>query len=187
MDSQTLEALAEAALEPRPRHLEAIAYPDARERGEPYYHFLYLLARALKPHVIVELGTYIGTSAKCLAAGAPAATVTTYDVNADAARQVAKSPVYPNLKAKTGNACYVVYKGQPIDLLYIDADHSYNQSLGEWERWLPHVRSGGCIVIDDTDLDDEMRRFVAYVRSQGFDVTDLPGLHHTGFSVTTKP
>lgn len=165
--------------------LRGIQYPDAREKDEPYYRFLYLLAQTYQPKVIVELGTYIGTSARCLSLGAPEAQVITYDVNPAAAEHLAGEE---RIEARTENACYAMYKGEPIDLLYIDADHSFNTTMGEWERWLPHVRPGGLIVVDDTDLDDEMRRFMDHVRNYyHFDVLDLPGLHHTGMACTYRP
>lgn len=36
-----------------------------------------------------------------------------------------------------------------IDLIYIDADHSYKGCLADIEAWLPHVREGGFIVGHD--------------------------------------
>ena len=40
---------------------------------------------------------------------------------------------------------------QPIDFLYVDADHSYDGVRADLEAWMPHVRSGGLIVGDDYD------------------------------------
>jgi predicted O-methyltransferase YrrM len=37
----------------------------------------------------------------------------------------------------------------PIDFLYIDADHGYEGVLADLEAWVPHVRRGGLIVGDD--------------------------------------
>ena len=40
---------------------------------------------------------------------------------------------------------------QPIDFLYIDADHSAAGVLADLHAWVPHVRSGGLIAGDDYD------------------------------------
>ena len=39
--------------------------------------------------------------------------------------------------------------GQRIGLLYIDANHEYPQVRADFEKWSPHVASGGFIVFDD--------------------------------------
>lgn len=38
---------------------------------------------------------------------------------------------------------------QPIDYLYVDADHSYDSVLADLRAWVPHVIPGGLIVGDD--------------------------------------
>lgn len=38
---------------------------------------------------------------------------------------------------------------EPIDYLYIDADHHYEAVLADLEAWVPHVRQGGVIAGDD--------------------------------------
>ena len=38
---------------------------------------------------------------------------------------------------------------EPIDYLYVDADHSYEAVLSDLEAWVPHVRLGGVIAGDD--------------------------------------
>jgi len=37
----------------------------------------------------------------------------------------------------------------PIDLLYIDADHHYDAIKADYEAWMPLVRSGGTIAFHD--------------------------------------
>ena len=44
----------------------------------------------------------------------------------------------------------VVYKwSDPIDLLYIDADHEYEQVLVDFQAWSKHLRTGGLIAFHD--------------------------------------
>jgi predicted O-methyltransferase YrrM len=38
---------------------------------------------------------------------------------------------------------------QPIDYLYIDADHSYDGVRADLDAWVPHMRPGGLLVGDD--------------------------------------
>jgi predicted O-methyltransferase YrrM len=38
---------------------------------------------------------------------------------------------------------------EPIDYLYVDADHHYEAVLADLEAWLPHVKPGGLLLGDD--------------------------------------
>jgi predicted O-methyltransferase YrrM len=38
---------------------------------------------------------------------------------------------------------------EPIDYLYVDADHSYKAVLADLQAWAPHVKPGGLILGDD--------------------------------------
>jgi predicted O-methyltransferase YrrM len=40
----------------------------------------------------------------------------------------------------------------PADLIFIDADHSYEASLLDWTIWREHVRSGGVIAFHDSAI-----------------------------------
>lgn len=124
-----------------------------------------------RPKVCVELGTWLGASAVPVARliqrwGGTLTCVDTWsgELNTDggslpdkapvmlfgAARALVEAGVGANVRlvpAMTGAAASVW--SEPIDFLYIDADHSY---LGVWTDlvgWVPHVRSGGLIVGDD--------------------------------------
>jgi predicted O-methyltransferase YrrM len=39
---------------------------------------------------------------------------------------------------------------KPIDLLFIDADHSYDAVKRDWEDWFPKVRKGGIVALHDS-------------------------------------
>lgn len=43
--------------------------------------------------------------------------------------------------------------GQPVDFLFIDADHSYESVTRDFELWRPLVRSGGLIAFHDVKPD----------------------------------
>lgn len=38
----------------------------------------------------------------------------------------------------------------PIDLLFIDGDHSYPTVRADFDQWVPHVRPGGVILLHDS-------------------------------------
>ena len=40
--------------------------------------------------------------------------------------------------------------GNPIDLLFIDGDHSYEGVKRDWELFIPHVKPFGVVVFHDT-------------------------------------
>lgn len=69
----------------------------------------------------------------------------------------------------------------PIDLLFIDGDHSYEGVRRDWELFMPHVHPFGAVVFHDTlwDLrsdpalareDMGVPRFVEELRQQGYPV-----------------
>jgi predicted O-methyltransferase YrrM len=41
------------------------------------------------------------------------------------------------------------WNGGPVDLVFIDGDHSYEGCLGDWESWHDHVRPGGFVAFHD--------------------------------------
>lgn len=43
----------------------------------------------------------------------------------------------------------LAWDGDPIDLLFHDADHTYDKVKLDLEAWIPHVKPGGLIVLHD--------------------------------------
>lgn len=39
---------------------------------------------------------------------------------------------------------------EPIDMLFIDADHSYQAVRRDWDDWSPYVKAGGIIALHDS-------------------------------------
>lgn len=116
---------------------------------------------AATSHVIVELGVAEGGSAVALQLAAPADArlhlVDPYFRNrlgTSFARVIARRAVgrVPRGRItwveKTSAAAADDWSG-PIDLLLIDADHSYDRALEDWQRWSVHVRGGGVVVFHD--------------------------------------
>jgi predicted O-methyltransferase YrrM len=74
----------------------------------------------------------------------------------------------------------------PIDLLFIDGDHSYEGVKRDWQLFTPHLREFGVVVFHDTiwevgKVDEQYRRqdmgvpgFVDELRREGYPVITLP-------------
>jgi predicted O-methyltransferase YrrM len=153
----------------------ALSLPHAARIPGWFHHgskILALLERH-RPAVCVELGTWQGASAVPVARmisrwGGTLTCVDTWSgqLNEDGgtlpdkaplmilgcARQMVDAGVGANVRlvpAMTADAAKVW--SEPIDFLYIDADHSYDGVMADLVAWVPHVKSGGLIVGDDYD------------------------------------
>lgn len=124
-----------------------------------------------RPRVVVELGTWMGASAIAMARSVRrwGGTVTCIDtwageLNEDGGSPVGRSPLMLMscarnmveagmsasvrlIPATTSEAAEAW--SQPIDFLYVDADHSEAGCLSDLLRWAPHVKAGGVIAGDD--------------------------------------
>lgn len=173
----------------RPESLKQLR--DAMHPTCPYYLFLYKLMRELKPSSILEIGTYVGTSAAHLLVGtdnqATQATVVTIDINPDAARCVRELNLpIETITADSFNA-YQQFKPESFDVLYCDGWHDFNQTFAEYTYYRSLIKEGGLMIFDDVNLDmagDEMNVFWACVTEPK---VRLDHLHTTtGFGVVVK-
>ena len=70
-----------------------------------------------------------------------------------------------NLVLLKGTSQDVVHRfDQPIDLLFIDADHSYEAVRADWELWGPKVRPGGIIACHDCRVAPSSRNYLGSMR-----------------------
>ena len=118
-----------------------------------------LLASAAKARTIVELGTFEGKTAVALAKVSPG-DVYTVDpfipgrlgvcygcVIAHVARRRAK---VANLHFLRGFSHDVAPSfDDPVDMIFIDANHSYDAVRRDWEDWTPKLRAGGIVAMHD--------------------------------------
>ena len=56
-----------------------------------------------------------------------------------------------DVRVGDSSAVAAVWPAEPIDVVFIDGDHSYLGALRDFECWAPKVRPGGWILIDDAD------------------------------------
>jgi predicted O-methyltransferase YrrM len=115
--------------------------------------FLRLAIDELKPERTVELGTYKGWTAALLSLVTSRDTVSV-DIEDHGVREAWKWAGFLDIfhGDATTPECVtnvIARLGGPIDLLFIDDGHYYEQIVREFELWRPHVRPGGWVVFHD--------------------------------------
>ncbi len=114
---------------------------------------LAFLSKLICPRRILEIGTYLGYSALCLAEGlTPDGKIISIDIN-EQVQQVAKSywdesPFSSKLTAISGNALEIIPKLDEIfDIVFIDADKPNYSNY--YDLVFPKLRVGGVILADN--------------------------------------
>lgn len=122
--------------------------------GTTVGRFLAILSATIRPALAVDVGTFTGYSALCLAEGlAPGGRVITCEVDPDAAararRAFARSPYRDRIELRLGPAIATLRAiTAPIDLAFIDADKA-----GYWDYYdaiIDRLAPTGLIVVDNT-------------------------------------
>lgn len=115
--------------------------------------FLSMLSHMIKPILILEIGTYTGYSALCMAEGLPAnGKIITLDVNVEIESFVrnyfSKSKFNSQIDYRIGNALEVIPQlNEQFDLVFIDADKI--NYLNYYNLVIDKVNSGGYIIADN--------------------------------------
>ena len=158
--NQEVESYAELYTPPGPDLLaeleeETIATIDLPHMlsGHLSGRFLKMLSMICKPKTILEVGTFVGYSALCLAESLPKdGRLITCDINETytkiAKKYFAKSPHGLKIELKIGPAVEII-KGLDcqVDLAFIDADKENYKHY--YELVLAKLRRGGIIAIDN--------------------------------------
>lgn len=114
---------------------------------------LSLLSNLINPQYIVEIGTYTGYSALCLAEGLkPNGQLITIDCNDDLMpiikKTIANSSYSNQIDFRLGEAMEILPTlNSGIDLVFIDADKS--NYINYYQEILPKVKIGGLIIADN--------------------------------------
>ena len=149
---------------------------------------LSMLSRMIRPTHILELGTFVGYSALCLAEGlTPEGTLITVEKNDELEEMIREnlsmSPLGKQIDLRIGTVQDVLRElretmPETFDLVFMDADkRTYTEDM---EALLPLVKLGGWILADNTlwdghiidpayDRDKQtqgLRRFNEYVRNR---------------------
>jgi caffeoyl-CoA O-methyltransferase len=151
--------------------------------------FLALLSRLVQPQCVVEIGTFTGYSAMCLAEGlAPGGTVHTIDIDPHlppfVAKHVAAAGLQDRIRTYHLPALQVLPTlPAPFDLVFIDADK--NNYPAYFDAVVDRVRPGGLIVADNVlwsgrvldpepKQDEQTRALVAYAQKVSTDPRVVP-------------
>jgi caffeoyl-CoA O-methyltransferase len=158
--SQAVEEYAAAHTTPAAAHLRALAEETRATlsspgmlTGEVEGRFLELLVFALRPRLVLEIGTYSGYSALSMAAalpeGARIITCELKDEHADVAeRHIAAAGLADRIEVRRGPALDTIASlDGPFELVFIDADKS--GYLDYYEAVLPKLSDGGLVVVDN--------------------------------------
>ncbi|RVU01310.1 O-methyltransferase [Mucilaginibacter limnophilus] len=157
----TLQAYLEAHTDPEPAHLQKINRDTHLKVLKPnmlsgHYQgrLLSILSKMLRPKLAVEIGTFTGYSAICLAEGlAEDGVLHTIEVNQEMEDTIKNNLQLTNVEKKIithfGAAADIIadFQWQNIDLVFIDADKRNNFTY--FELLVNKVRSGGLIIIDN--------------------------------------
>ncbi len=147
-------------------------YQEKYKGAYPYYALFRDIVKALEPDVVLEIGSWQGTSAMAFAAGDPATTVITIDHHSDPgddvnqARTVEACEAFENLnyiqgcstemvhmlKAGTINAFPVVQEflgERKIDILFIDGWHGGEFARADFDTYAPLLSENALVICDD--------------------------------------
>lgn len=135
----------------RTTHLKALS-PQMLS-GQTQGHFLSIISKMLQPKRILEIGTYTGFSALCMAEGlSEEGLLYTLDINPEIAPIAQaffdKSPYADQIRFIQGNAKEIIPILQETwDLVFIDADKDAYADY--YDLVLPYLRTGGVILADN--------------------------------------
>ena len=160
--SEALESYLNQHLEAEPSYLKDLSRETHQKVIQPrmisgHYQgrLLSFLSNLVRPNRILELGTYTGYSALCLAEGlSERGTITTIEVNEELAWLQQKywklSPYHKKIRPIVGDALEVIPSLQDkYDLVFIDAKKAdYNKYL---ETVIPKLNKG-CLILSDNIL-----------------------------------
>lgn len=121
---------------------------------------LKMFCRMLRPHRVLEIGTYTGYATLCLAEGIDDdALVHTLEINDEMEdfimKYLSRSPHKKKIKLHFGDAREIIPQlDETFDLVFIDADKRFYAEY--YDLIFPKVRSGGLILADNTLWDGKV-------------------------------
>ena len=121
---------------------------------------LAMLSNLMKPDFILEIGTFTGYSAICMAEGlSETGKLLTIDINEEmesiARRNIQKAGFENKIELKIGDAAEIIPElTQPIDLVFIDADKKNYPMY--YDLVFDKVSTGGLIICDNVLWDGKV-------------------------------
>lgn len=126
--------------------------------------FLTMISRMLRPRHILEIGTYTGYSALCLAEGlTPDGRLDTIEINEELEDMILKyfqqSPKRNQINLIIGNALQLIPSiDVSYDLVFLDAEKQ--DYLAYYQMILPKIRQGGILLVDNVLWNEKVVREV---------------------------
>lgn len=154
--------------------------PSASDNTALYYQFFHLLVQRIAPVRVLEIGTYLGSSACHFGYANTGGLVRTIDCDPEAKLAVERAAAGRifNIDAVTSDSLQWARTHQEFyDILFIDGQHTAYQAGLEYDAFRPLVRTDGIIFFDDIDLGD----MPAFWNSVFDPKIRLDTLHYTGF------
>ncbi len=119
--------------------------------GYDYYRMAFYLSLGTKPEVVVELGTQYARCAAHFAAGRITTKVVTIDHEDCMKNNLFLD--YPNIYPYQGGSCdpsmLSKVEDKSVDILFCDTQHQTDWVLYEIDHWMPKLKPGALILIDD--------------------------------------
>lgn len=155
------------------------------------------LVRELEPRSCVELGAAFGVSASYQAAALelagsgrlitldrepeliPIARETLSALGLGERVELVVGPIGETLPG-------VAQRAAPVDYAYIDAEHTEQATVSNFETLLPHLAAGAVVVVDDVRVDEPMRRAWDRIRTNEAVALELD-LRRFGVAVVGAP
>lgn len=158
--AETIQAYSEVHTEQESELLKKLNRETNLKVGQPRMlsghlqgRMLSFLSKLVQPEFILEIGTYTGYSAICLAEGLkPQGKLITIDPNEEtnlfAKKYFESSPFSKQIELVKAQALDIIPKiDEAIDLVFIDADKK--NYLNYYKAVIDKVRSGGLIIADN--------------------------------------
>lgn len=162
-----IEEYAEAMTSPESPALAALNHETNRKRGDAIMlsghlqgAFLQMISHMIHPARILEIGTFTGYSAICLASGLPDGGILhTIEIDEElgdmAAKYFAESGLREKIAQHIGDATTIIDSlDEQFDLVFIDADKINYENY--YKLVFDKVRVGGFIVADNVLYDGEV-------------------------------
>lgn len=141
----------------------------------------YALARALRPHQIVEIGAHDGLGSLLLLRalelnqreGHPG-TLTSFDVNPAAGWLVGEHPLWElRIQSSAEGLPEVVSPTKPLDMLIYDGWHTFEAEYADLRVAANHLSSDGVLISDDAQVTQALARLCEEL---GFDYSEFQEL-----------
>jgi len=158
---------------------------DLPHADEPYYRFLYWLAKRIDFTTIIECGVYAGTGLGHLALGNNLSETVVVGVDTDLSHLL--EIVRKMRGVKTVESDSVQYLSSFVDnsfhlvLFHLDTQHIPDQVQQELEQAI-RISRRAVICIDDIRIRDDMAEWWDNLKVDGIKV-EYPELHVTGYGV----